>query len=113
MEGRQLHEHPSDATFADDAIYMLVVRNINVLGQISDATGCVVRASAKRGMEMHFGKGKTEGMLRLVGPHSQAARKDIMAEGKALVDIEGTGTSLRIVKQYQHLGSIQADGHYQ
>ena len=110
-------EEPAEQTgptwVDDETIFLEHPDPVELLRRLKDAADIFITIAAQRGHQVNLSHGKTEAVVRLAGPGKVAAlsiltpqvASDADTRDVLLLDI-GHGRSLRIVREYKHLGTM-------
>lgn len=107
------HDHITDATFADDTAFMIMLNNIIQCTQATDtlstAAGTIASAFASRGLQPNFKKGKSGAVLFPFGRGCQVFKRHCLLDKGGKIPVAGSdGDNLLIDVTYKHLGTMAA-----
>eukprot|EP00435_Cladocopium_sp_Y103_P044445 s918_g12.t1 len=102
----------AEVSFVDDIAYVLHSPSAaDLVTSVQTVASCLHDAVHHRGLRLNYGSGKTEAMVRLVGPGSRKVKVKVWHElgGSLPVVTEHSVQQLRLVHSYKHLGSFMQD----
>ncbi|CAE7762327.1 unnamed protein product [Symbiodinium sp. CCMP2456] len=101
---------PLDATWMDDASFLIASPNAGALAGAMEATGrAVVDACASRALLPNLDRGKTEFIACALGPGSRKVRATLFAGSEPKLSLHcrlWPSAQVRLVPTYQHLGGF-------
>eukprot|EP00973_Karenia_brevis_P069598 9677735-Karenia_brevis.AAC.1 len=103
-EGLFLH----DVSYSDDVAVPVFAPAAQVSEKLACAAACCVQVFALYGLDVNFSPGKSEAIIRWIGPGSAQAKRDLMIRGQGVVNFNALGKDfcLRVVLQYKHMGPL-------
>ena len=106
-------EPVTDATFADDTAFMVVLASVidhqQARSSLSTAAGVIHRALASKGLIPNYGKGKSGVLLHVHGPSSRSFRRHCMIEHSVVIQVDRSSNDvILVVDSYKHLGTTAA-----
>ena len=101
----------SDVSFVDDlAIPILAPANL-LCTKISMVANCAYRVFSSYGMLLNFLPGKSECTIGFYGKDSKIAAREVASRPPFIPISAGKFNELRIVKSYQHVGTLSSINH--